>query len=89
MRWLQIVTFLPVMAFGTPPWLCCDAWVRTPSPQRRPLYDKQPRKPFGSLLGKAEAKNRCPVLAAPQVLLPAPATRARQALSGVFAAKLM
>lgn len=31
-RWLQIVTFLPVMAFGTPPWLCCDAWVRTPRP---------------------------------------------------------
>lgn len=29
-RWLQIVTFLPVMAFGTPPWLCCDAWVRIP-----------------------------------------------------------
>ncbi|XP_015718923.1 SITS-binding protein-like [Coturnix japonica] len=26
-RWLQIVTFLPVMAFGTPPWLCCDSWV--------------------------------------------------------------
>ncbi|NXX75133.1 SP15 protein, partial [Urocolius indicus] len=26
-RWLQIVTFLPVMAFNTPPWLCCDAWV--------------------------------------------------------------
>ncbi|KFP71685.1 SITS-binding protein, partial [Acanthisitta chloris] len=26
-RWLQIVTFLPVMAFGTPPWICCDAWV--------------------------------------------------------------
>ncbi|KAM8807843.1 SITS-binding protein-like [Eudromia elegans] len=26
-RWLQIVTFLPVMAFGTPPWACCDAWV--------------------------------------------------------------
>ncbi|KAM6115207.1 SITS-binding protein-like [Pterocles gutturalis] len=26
-RWLQIVTFLPVMAFGTPPWLCCDTWV--------------------------------------------------------------
>ncbi|NXY76601.1 SP15 protein, partial [Glareola pratincola] len=26
-RWLQLVTFLPVMAFGTPPWLCCDAWV--------------------------------------------------------------
>ncbi|NXC49994.1 SP15 protein, partial [Penelope pileata] len=26
-RWLQIVTFLPVMAFGTPPWLCCDPWV--------------------------------------------------------------
>ncbi|NWR56465.1 SP15 protein, partial [Bucorvus abyssinicus] len=26
-RWLQIVTFLPVMAFSTPPWLCCDAWV--------------------------------------------------------------
>ncbi|NXU33905.1 SP15 protein, partial [Drymodes brunneopygia] len=26
-RWLQIVTFLPVMAFETPPWLCCDAWV--------------------------------------------------------------
>ncbi|XP_010008689.1 PREDICTED: SITS-binding protein-like, partial [Nestor notabilis] len=26
-RWLQVVTFLPVMAFSTPPWLCCDAWV--------------------------------------------------------------
>ncbi|NXL52027.1 SP15 protein, partial [Podilymbus podiceps] len=26
-RWLQIATFLPVMAFGSPPWLCCDAWV--------------------------------------------------------------
>ncbi|XP_008504287.2 LOW QUALITY PROTEIN: SITS-binding protein [Calypte anna] len=26
-RWLQIVTFLPVMAFSKPPWLCCDAWV--------------------------------------------------------------
>ncbi|NXH12343.1 SP15 protein, partial [Bucco capensis] len=26
-RWLQMVTFLPVMAFSTPPWLCCDAWV--------------------------------------------------------------
>ncbi|XP_054246667.1 SITS-binding protein-like [Indicator indicator] len=26
-RWLQIVTFLPVMAFSTPPWLCCDPWV--------------------------------------------------------------
>ncbi|NXY21586.1 SP15 protein, partial [Atrichornis clamosus] len=26
-RWLQIVTFLPVMAFGSPPWSCCDAWV--------------------------------------------------------------
>ncbi|NWI33167.1 SP15 protein, partial [Sula dactylatra] len=26
-RWLQIMTFLPVMAFSTPPWLCCDAWV--------------------------------------------------------------
>ncbi|NWS72493.1 SP15 protein, partial [Crotophaga sulcirostris] len=26
-RWLQIVTFLPVMAFSMPPWLCCDAWV--------------------------------------------------------------
>ncbi|OXB59555.1 hypothetical protein ASZ78_010069 [Callipepla squamata] len=26
-RWLQIVTFLPVMAFSTPPWLCCDSWV--------------------------------------------------------------
>ncbi|NXP22090.1 SP15 protein, partial [Scytalopus superciliaris] len=26
-RWLQIVTFLPVMAFGSPPWLCCDPWV--------------------------------------------------------------
>ncbi|NXS49018.1 SP15 protein, partial [Balaeniceps rex] len=26
-RWLQIVTFLPVMAFSTPPWLCCDVWV--------------------------------------------------------------
>lgn len=29
-RWLQIVTFLPVMAFSTPPWLCCDTWVRNP-----------------------------------------------------------
>lgn len=29
-RWLQIVTFLPVMAFGTPPWLCCDTWVSVP-----------------------------------------------------------
>ncbi|KAM6309018.1 SITS-binding protein-like [Aegotheles albertisi] len=26
-RWLQIMTFLPVMAFSTPPWLCCDTWV--------------------------------------------------------------
>ncbi|NXS52225.1 SP15 protein, partial [Brachypteracias leptosomus] len=26
-RWLQIVTFLPVMTFSTPPWLCCDSWV--------------------------------------------------------------
>ncbi|XP_009999770.1 PREDICTED: SITS-binding protein-like [Chaetura pelagica] len=26
-RWLQIVTFLPVMAFSTPPWVCCDTWV--------------------------------------------------------------
>ncbi|NWU86242.1 SP15 protein, partial [Onychorhynchus coronatus] len=26
-RWLQIVTFLPVVAFGSPPWLCCDSWV--------------------------------------------------------------
>ncbi|NXK42461.1 SP15 protein, partial [Piprites chloris] len=26
-RWLQVVTFLPVMAFGSPPWLCCDSWV--------------------------------------------------------------
>ncbi|XP_069079130.1 SITS-binding protein-like isoform X2 [Pleurodeles waltl] len=26
-RWLQIVTFLPVMAFQTPPWVCCDDWV--------------------------------------------------------------
>ncbi|XP_062432344.1 SITS-binding protein-like [Rhea pennata] len=26
-RWLQIVTFLPVMSFSTPPWACCDAWV--------------------------------------------------------------
>ncbi|NXL94257.1 SP15 protein, partial [Alectura lathami] len=26
-RWLQIVTFLPVMAFSTPPWVCCDDWV--------------------------------------------------------------
>ncbi|NXJ99108.1 SP15 protein, partial [Corythaixoides concolor] len=26
-RWLQVVTFLPVMAFSTPPWLCCHAWV--------------------------------------------------------------
>ncbi|XP_057286540.1 SITS-binding protein-like isoform X1 [Pezoporus wallicus] len=26
-RWLQIVTFLPVMAFSTPPWLCCEAGV--------------------------------------------------------------
>lgn len=29
-RWLQIVTFLPVMAFSTPPWLCCDTWVCIP-----------------------------------------------------------
>ncbi|XP_074691145.1 SITS-binding protein-like [Strix aluco] len=27
MQWLQIVMFLPVMAFGTPPWLCCNACV--------------------------------------------------------------
>ncbi|KAJ6664964.1 hypothetical protein lerEdw1_005195 [Lerista edwardsae] len=26
-RWLQIVTFLPVMSFSTPPWICCDDWV--------------------------------------------------------------
>ncbi|KYO41584.1 SITS-binding protein [Alligator mississippiensis] len=26
-RWLQIVTFLPVMSFSTPPWVCCDDWV--------------------------------------------------------------
>ncbi|XP_033012171.1 SITS-binding protein-like [Lacerta agilis] len=26
-RWLQIVTFLPVMSFRTPPWVCCDDWV--------------------------------------------------------------
>ncbi|NXD83590.1 SP15 protein, partial [Halcyon senegalensis] len=26
-RWLQKKKFLPVMAFSTPPWLCCDAWV--------------------------------------------------------------
>ncbi|XP_073203142.1 SITS-binding protein-like isoform X5 [Lepidochelys kempii] len=26
-RWLQIVTFLPVMSFSTPPWVCCDKWV--------------------------------------------------------------
>uniref|UniRef100_A0A8C5QEL3 Glycosyl hydrolase family 31 C-terminal domain-containing protein n=1 Tax=Leptobrachium leishanense TaxID=445787 RepID=A0A8C5QEL3_9ANUR len=26
-RWLQIVTFLPVMSFNTPPWVCCDDWV--------------------------------------------------------------
>ncbi|NXP53378.1 SP15 protein, partial [Heliornis fulica] len=26
-RWLQIVTFLPMMTFSMPPWLCCDAWV--------------------------------------------------------------
>ncbi|XP_053098744.1 SITS-binding protein-like isoform X2 [Hemicordylus capensis] len=26
-RWLQIVTFLPVMSFSTPPWDCCDEWV--------------------------------------------------------------
>ncbi|NWU49447.1 SP15 protein, partial [Dromas ardeola] len=26
-RWLQLATFLPVMAFSTPPWLCCDTWV--------------------------------------------------------------
>ncbi|XP_068117321.1 SITS-binding protein-like [Hyperolius riggenbachi] len=26
-RWLQIATFLPVMAFHTPPWVCCDRWV--------------------------------------------------------------
>ncbi|KAF7245499.1 SITS-binding protein [Varanus komodoensis] len=26
-RWLQIVAFLPVMSFSTPPWVCCDDWV--------------------------------------------------------------
>ncbi|XP_069480227.1 SITS-binding protein-like [Ambystoma mexicanum] len=26
-RWLQIVTFLPVISFQTPPWVCCDDWV--------------------------------------------------------------
>ncbi|XP_077177399.1 SITS-binding protein-like isoform X2 [Paroedura picta] len=26
-RWLQIVTFLPVMSFSTPPWVCCNNWV--------------------------------------------------------------
>ncbi|XP_039187194.1 SITS-binding protein-like isoform X3 [Crotalus tigris] len=26
-RWLQIVTFLPVMSFGIPPWVCCGDWV--------------------------------------------------------------
>ncbi|XP_070591895.1 SITS-binding protein-like [Erythrolamprus reginae] len=26
-RWLQIVTFLPVMSFRTPPWVCCGDWV--------------------------------------------------------------
>ncbi|KAM9301636.1 SITS-binding protein-like [Gastrophryne carolinensis] len=26
-RWLQIVTFLPVMSFHTPPWVCCENWV--------------------------------------------------------------
>ncbi|NXT81413.1 SP15 protein, partial [Zapornia atra] len=26
-RWLQIMTFLPVMTFSMPPWLCCDTWV--------------------------------------------------------------
>ncbi|KAM4617170.1 SITS-binding protein-like [Discoglossus pictus] len=26
-RWLQIVTFLPVMSFNTRPWVCCDDWV--------------------------------------------------------------
>ncbi|XP_074852106.1 SITS-binding protein-like [Carettochelys insculpta] len=26
-RWLQIVTFLPVMSFRTPPWVCCNDWV--------------------------------------------------------------
>ncbi|KAM8939164.1 SITS-binding protein-like [Pelodytes ibericus] len=26
-RWLQIITFLPVMSFNTPPWVCCDDWV--------------------------------------------------------------
>ncbi|XP_063293792.1 SITS-binding protein-like [Pelobates fuscus] len=26
-RWLQIMTFLPVMSFNTPPWVCCDDWV--------------------------------------------------------------
>ncbi|XP_030416600.1 SITS-binding protein-like isoform X3 [Gopherus evgoodei] len=26
-RWLQLVTFLPVMSFSTPPWVCCDDWV--------------------------------------------------------------
>lgn len=91
-RWLQIVTFLPVMAFSTPPWLCCDAWVRTPMPCRggqRPLYDKHHQKPLTSLLGKAEAQNHCPVLATHKILLSAPAIRSLYALSGIFAAKLM
>ncbi|XP_061465906.1 SITS-binding protein-like isoform X2 [Rhineura floridana] len=26
-RWLQIVTFLPVMSFRIPPWVCCEDWV--------------------------------------------------------------
>nr|XP_020639835.1 SITS-binding protein-like [Pogona vitticeps] len=26
-RWLQIATFLPVMSFGVPPWICCAGWV--------------------------------------------------------------
>ncbi|XP_054828711.1 SITS-binding protein-like [Eublepharis macularius] len=26
-RWLQILTFLPVMSFSTPPWVCCNNWV--------------------------------------------------------------
>lgn len=92
-RWLQIVTFLPVMAFSTPPWLCCDAWVCTPMPcgggHGVPYMTNTPKKPLRSLLGKAKAKNLCPVLATHKILLPAPATRSLHTLSSISAAKFM
>lgn len=51
-RWLQLVTFLPVMAFSTPPWLCCDAWVRTPGP----YVTNTPKSHRGPYWGKLSLK---------------------------------